>query len=263
MNNYFKFILLTIITTVTPLHPSQLPYKKSNFHERYTLLNQIGKGTSSTVFLSKDSRGELVAVKKYAIAVDEDVSDLLRQNGTSVDAYIKQLAQKELQIGQLTDHPNIVKIREVFFEDSAAYIVMDYVEGKPFGYFEEYPLEIRIILMQQFLSALEHFLSRNIIIDDLWSENILISHDGTHLTLVDLGGNEIIGHDAEMPVGHYLEMIESMLVNLGGEEATKVLNDCKHLLPTTLREETISPAHIRVLVCWIEAIKRELSTVLD
>lgn len=250
---------------VTALHASQSLYKinntESDFQKNYTLLNQIGKGTHSTVFLSKNSRGELVAVKKYAIN-DESIIALLKKNGISVATFIEQLAQKELHIGQLTDHPNIVKIKEVFFENCTAYVVMDYVEGQPFNCFKKHPSETRVTFMRQFLSAIEHFLLRNIIIDDLWSENILISSNGTHLTLVDLGGNEIISHDAEMPVGHYLEMIEHMLESLGGESA-KVLNNCKHFLPPSLREEIISPAHVRVLISWIEALQQELSIPLN
>ena len=250
---------------VTALHASQSLYKinntESDFHESYTLLNQIAKGTHSTVFLSKNSQGELVAVKKYAIS-DESIIALLKKNGISVGTFIEQLVQKELHIGQLTDHPNIVKIKEVFFENCTAYVVMDYIEGQTFNCFEKYPSETRVTFMRQFLSAIEHFLLRNIIIDDLWSENILISSNGTHLTLVDLGGNEIISHDAEMPVGHYLEMIEHMLESLGGESA-KVLDNCKHFLPPSLREEVISPAHVRVLISWIEALQQELSIPLN
>jgi len=250
---------------ITSLHASRFLYridnKESNFYENYTLLNEIRKGTYSSVFLSKDSQGQLVAVKKYAIT-DEKIIDLLRQKGICVDAYIKQLAEKELQIGQLTDHPNIVKIREVFFENSTAYVVMDYVEGKTFNCFEKFSLETRVTLMQQFLSAIEHFLLRNIIIDNLCSENILISPDSTRLTFVDLGGNKIINNDAEMFVGHYLEMIENMLIIFGGD-AAKVLDNCKYLLPTTLWEETISPAHVRVLVSWVKAVQKELSTPLN
>jgi serine/threonine protein kinase len=273
LNIYFKFsfLLLTIIINwlanmnVTALHASQSLYKvnntESDFQKNYILLNQIGKGTHSTVFLSKNSCGELVAVKKYAIS-DESVIALLKKTGINVATFIEQLAQKELHIGQLTDHPNIVKIREVFFENCTAYVVMDYVEGQTFNCFEKYPSDTRVTFMRQFLSAIEHFLLRNIIIDDLWSENILISSNGTHLTLVNLGGNEIIGNGAEMPVGHYLEMIENMLVSLGSESA-KALDNCKHFLPTTLREETISPAHVRVLIYWIEALQQELFTPLN
>lgn len=274
MNNYFRFslFLLTVIMNclitihVGTLHASQSLYRinnnESQFYENYHLLNVIGKGTYSTVFLAKDNRGELAAVKKYAIT-DEKIIDLLRQNGISVDVYINQLAQKELQIGQLTDHPNIVKVREVFFENSTAYVVMDYVEGKPFDSFEEYSLEVRIIFMQQFLSALEHFLLRNIIIDDLWAENILISTNGTHLTLVDLGGNEIINNDANQPLGHYLEMIEHMLESLGGDESAKVLDNCKHFIPAALKEEIIAPAHVRILISWIQALQKKLFSPLN
>src|SRR5690606_25816959 len=134
---------------------------------------------------------ELVAVKKYTIT-DKKIINLSKQKKISARAYIKQLAQKELEIGQLTDHPNIVKIREVFFEDSSTYIVMDYVEAKTFDCLKRHPSETRKALMQQFLSVMEHLLLRNIIIDDLRLENILISPNGNHLTLVGLGKNKMI-----------------------------------------------------------------------
>lgn len=251
------------MNVINSLHASHLLYKidNTNFYENYTLLNEIAKGSNSTIFLSKDSRGEIVAVKRYAIS-DEKIITLIEQNGSCVDAYIKELAQKEREIGQLTDHPNIVKIREVFFENSTAYVVMSYVEGKKSDRFEKYPFETRVILMQQLLSAIEHFLLRNIMIDDLRPGNILISHDGTRLTLMDLGRSKRIHHNAEMPLGHYLEMIENMLISFG-DEAVKALDNCKHLLPTTLREETLRPAHVRVLISWVEAMQKELSTPLN
>lgn len=257
--------MLAIILNCLPalsLQASPLLYnQEADFHERYVLLKEIGHGTFSTVFLSQDNRGELVAIKKYAIT-DKKTLDIFKKNRSSVGTFIEQLAVKEWHIGQLTDHPNIVKIREISFDQSTAYIVMDYVEGRTLNYFEKYNSETRIAFMQQFLSAVEHLLLRNILIDDLWSENILISPDGSRLTLVDLGGNEIINHDADMSLGHYLEMIENMLENLGGESA-KVLDHCKHCLPTTLREEIISSAHVKVLISWIEALQKELATPLD
>ncbi len=273
LNIYFKFLFLLLAitinwlanTNITALYASQSLYKtdntESDFHENYSLLNQIGKGTYSTVFLSKNSRGELVAVKKYAIS-DESLIALLKKNEISVSAFIEQLAQKELRIGQLTDHPNIVKIREVFFENCTAYVVMDYVQGQTFNFFEKYSSETRVTFMRQFLSAIEHLLLRNIIVDDLWSENILISCNNTHLTLVDVGGSEITNNGAGMPVGHYLEMIEHMLQSLGGESA-KVLDNCQHFLPPSLREEIISPAHVRILISWIEALQEELFIPLN
>lgn len=234
---------------IASLHASHL------FHENYTLINEIGTGTHSTVYTAKNSQGELVAVKKYAVR-DQDAIEILEQNGSSVNTFISQLAQKELKIGQLTDHPNIVKIKEVFLEDSTAYIVMDYIEGETLN--NNYSFEVRIALMQQLLSAIEHLTLRNVIIDDLRSQNVLISHQ--HLTLLDLGGNEILFQDADMLFGHYLEMIESTLQHLGGDA---VLEKCKHLLPPSVREETISPAHVKVLVTWIEALQKELSTSLQ
>ncbi len=227
----------------------------SHFQEKYSFMSKIGEGTHSTVFLSKNDLGELVAVKKYSID-DQKLIELFEQNGVSVSNYLHQLAEKELRIGQLTDHPNIVKIKEAWFESSAAYVVMEYVKGKTFNYFENYPLETRLIFMQQFLSALEHLLSRNIMVDDLWSGNILISEENG-LTLIDLGGYEMIDDETHMPVGHYLDMIENMLRQIGGE-ASKVVDSCEDLLPVTLKDEVLSTAHIDVLIAWIVAMQTQL-----
>lgn len=222
----------------------------------YPVLQEIGKGTYSTVFLSKDAQDELVAVKKYEIT-DKNILNLLEENGISGKAYAQQLAEKEWRQGQLIDHPNIVKIREIFFEDAAAYVVMNYIEGKTEDSFEHYSLETRVIFMQQLLSAIEHLLLRNIVVDDLWLGNLLISNG--KLTLLDLGGNEMINIDVKMAVGHYVEMMEHVVVCIGGEKGAKAVDQCKTLLSATLRGEMISGTHIRPLVSWVGAMQKELS----
>lgn len=229
--------------------------KKSHF-KNYTFIKEIGKGTHSTVLLAKDIKGKKVAIKKYSIT-DPKLVRLLKQNGIRVERYLQQLAEKELKIGQLTDHPNIVKVKEAWLENSAAYVAMEYVEGKTFNQCEKYPLEISKFLMQQLLSAIEHLLLRNIIVDDLWTGNILISEVG-HLTLIDLGGTTIID-DAQLPLEHYQEMVENILGDLGGE-AAYVLDRCEHLLPAPLKKEKINITHLKSLVIWVKAIQKELSS---
>lgn len=231
---------------------------KTSFRGNYTILNQIAEGTYSSVFLCSNSQGDLVAVKQYAIT-DQALIDIFEQNGISVEAYIKQLALTELEIGQLTDHPNIVKVKEVFLEPSAAYVVMDYVDGKPFDHSKSYSAETRVLFTQQLLSAIEHLLLRNVIIDDFHSGNILISNH-SFLTLIDLGGNEIINRDASQRLKHYLGMIEHMIGAIGGDAARKALANCQHLIPKALRKKKISSAHVRPLVNWIEALQSELLT---
>jgi serine/threonine protein kinase len=230
----------------------------SLFCEKYPFIKELGKGSYGSVFLSKNSQDQLVAVKQYAIT-DQAFINVLGEAGISTDEFVHLLAQKELQIGQIADHPNIVKVREVYFEHSTAYIVMDYVEGHTFCYSKKYPLESRLIFMQQLLSAFEHLLLNNIIIDDLWSDNIIISQNETCLILIDLGGYEFIDDDAQMPIGHYLRMIEHMLAQMGG--GAKV-DQCRHLISEELRQETISSAHIPVLIAWIGAMQKELCFLL-
>lgn len=269
MKNFFRisFLLMAYISlldniNVSELHAMQSLYRidksESNFYDNYTLLNVIGKGTNSTIFLSKNTQGDVFAVKKYEVA-GEEIIDFLNQNGIRADTFITQLAQNELQMGQLTDHSNIVKIKEVFFENCTAYVVMDHIEGQPFDSNHKYTSETRVAFMQQFLSAIEHLLLRNIIATDLSLRNIQVSSKGSRLILMDLGKNEMIMHNSKMSVGDYVEMIEHNLQSLGGESA-EVLDSIKHFPLKSLTEETLSPVHVRGLISWIEALQKELAT---
>lgn len=243
--------------TAFPL--STMSSSASHIHNKYTLLEQIGKGTYSAVFLAKDASEKQVVIKKYMIYDPAVFSEL---EGISPNDYLRALAEKELRIGQLTDHPHIVKIKEMGFEEDLPYIVMDFVEGQTFNPLETYPFEMRIAFMQQLLSAIEHLLLRNIIVDDLWSENIIISPQKTCLTLIDLSGNDMIGENADMPLSHYLDMIEHMLTSIEGT-AVQILNECRHLIPESSRQERISFLHIKPLVYWIKAIQKSLSSPIN
>ncbi len=272
MNTYFKAILQKVCllpilsfsfiatSNINAIDFSQLFEDKadSDFYKNYTLIEEIGEGTYSTVYLSKNNQNEFVAVKKYAIE-DDFTTTFFLSYGVSPETFIRRVAQNELEIGRQVDHPNIVKIRDVYFEHSAAYVVMDYIEGKPLPLTNQFPAETRIALMQQFLSAIEHLLLRNIIIDDLWTDNILISDNSSRLTLIDLGGNDIINNDIDLPVNFYLEQIEEMLLIIS-KEASSILERCSHLLPSSLRKEMLCPRHVRALVSWVEALQKEVYT---
>lgn len=234
---------------------------KTSFQDKYVIQKEIGKGTYSTVYLCKDPQGKQFAVKKYALN-NQELITIFEQNGLSISAFIEQLAENERDIGRLTDHPNIVKIREVILENSVAYVVMDYIEGEPPDWFETYPKETRLLFLRQLLSAIEHLLLRNVIIDDLWTGNMIVSH-GAHLTLIDMGGNEIIHRDAAMPLEHYFKMIQNMVDIIGGDLGRKTLANCDHMLPIEIRNEIIASNHIKPLVGWIEAMQKELSTPVN
>lgn len=229
---------------------------QSSFHENYEIVKEIGRGSYGCVFLCKNHQGQLYAAKQYTVS--EPFIEHLEKLGISASTFINHLASKELEIGQLADHPNIVKIHEVVFEEASAYVIMDYIEGNTLDLSAKFSTKMRTLFMQQFLSAIEHLLLRNIIVDDLWSGNIMIFKET--LTLIDLGGYDFIGRDADMPLNHYLEGIEDELAHIGQEAAKRAISNCSHLIPADLREETISTSHIRILVYWIEALQNELST---
>lgn len=261
--NYFIFVCLLIsapyIYTNQALDTNTIPLlhdleTQLSFHEKYQIVKEIGKGTSGKVFLCKSRHGEIYAAKQYIVNFKEH----LEQHGISVKDFIKNLAGKELEIGQLTDHPNIVKIHEVIFEDDTAFVIMDYIEGKPLDRYGSYTHEMRLLFMRQFLSAVEHLLLRNIIPDDLWRENILISKE--RLVLIDLSGYDYINDTSYKSLNHYISEIEDALYVIGQEVAQNATSNCTHLISVDLRDESISSSHVGKLVHWIEALQKELST---
>lgn len=227
-------------------------------------LKEIGSGTHSTVFLAKNYKNELLVIKKYKIKEQELLQAISEKKsikaGLTEASFIRNLAEIEREVGRRTDHPNIMKIREVHLKGPIAYIVMDYVEGIIFNDKQNYPLETRIAFMQQFLSALDHLLSQGILISDLHSENIMVSPEKTHLTLIDFGGYEIVGLKADLSIEEYLSDVEYAIGLIGNQEGEALLEACKHLLPESLREQKISYSHLTLLREWVRALQQELST---
>jgi len=254
-----KLLLLALVLSFSFVSGSIIA--KQKIPEAYsdsqsTLIKKIGSGTWSKVYLCQKASGELFVMKKYCVKDEEEIA-FLKENGLIPEVFTHYLGNKEEKIGQLSNHPNIVKIEQVVYEPDVAYVFMEFVEGETLGYFTSYSKESRHALVEQFLSAFEHLVSRNIILDDLWSENFILSEDG-HLTLIDLGGFDFFGDEfAEeaMSVKHYLHQIEHMIIQLGGDDGNKAIAECSQIIPKALRKEKLNLLHKECLLLWSASIR--------
>ncbi|MBR3326122.1 MAG: protein kinase, partial [Atopobiaceae bacterium] len=87
---------------------------------RYNVIDKLGEGGMSVVWLVRDSRLEkLWAIKE----IKKNASDATHR--VDVD-----LMRKEANIMKNLDHPNIVHVVDIIEESGALYVVMDYVPGK-------------------------------------------------------------------------------------------------------------------------------------
>lgn len=155
--------------------------KGSLIGERYEILNKIGQGGMSAVYLAMDLRlNKLWAIK----AVQKDrIRDF---------ESVKQNLIYEFDLLRSFDHPDLPKIADVIDADDSFIIVMDYVEGssletemKQKGVQEE---SLVIEWAKQLCDILNYLHTRNppVIYRDVKPANIMLRPNG-RLTLVDFG----------------------------------------------------------------------------
>ena len=87
---------------------------------KYKILNKVGQGGMSVVYLAMNER----ANKQWAVKE-------IRKDGSSDYDVVKQGLIAETDILKHLDHPNLPSIIDVIDRDDTFLIVMDYIEGNP------------------------------------------------------------------------------------------------------------------------------------
>ena len=140
----------------------------------YEILEFIGKGGMSTVFKARHIRlNTEVAIK--AVRKDQQI-DLLA----------------EVSILTRLNHPNLVKVTDIFEDDKLVYIVMDYIEGEDLQHIIErekvIPEETVMEWFRTLADTLHYLHTRKppIIYRDMKPANVILQKDGT-LKVIDFG----------------------------------------------------------------------------
>ncbi|KAG9391617.1 Protein kinase domain [Carpediemonas membranifera] len=147
--------------------------------ELFQLQELLGKGSFGSVYKAVDKKtGELVAAKIIFIDPEEE-DESLRE------------VQKEVDILQSCDHPNVVRYIGAYRDTNRLWIVLDYCEGNSLNDIMnllEAPLEERQIaaVMRFALEGLVYIHSVYKIHRDIKAGNILLSRDG-QVKLADFG----------------------------------------------------------------------------
>lgn len=148
---------------------------------KYKILNKIGQGGMSVVYLAMNER----ANKQWAIKE-------VRKDGIKDYEVVKQGLIVETDLLKKLNHPNLPSIVDVIDRDGSFLIVMDYIEGKSLlSYLEDYGPQMQddvIDWAKQMCDVLGYLHSRKppIVYRDIKPGNIMLRPDG-RVMLIDFG----------------------------------------------------------------------------
>lgn len=148
---------------------------------KYKILNKIGQGGMSIVYLAMNERVN----KPWAIKE-------VRKDGVSNYEVVKQNLIAETDILKRLNHPNLPSIIDVIDCEDTFLIVMDYIEGKPLSEALQregaQPQEKVIEWAKQICDVLGYLHSRRppIIYRDMKPSNVMLKPDG-NIMIIDFG----------------------------------------------------------------------------
>ena len=151
---------------------------------KYEIIKKLGKGSYGRVLQVKNKRtGEIRACKQLS---KNKISNLKK-------------FQKEISILKKVDHPNIIKLYEVFEDDKYIYLIMEQCKGgelfdKIINHIQKkqmYTEKEAAIIFHQMISTISYLHNNNISHRDLKPENILYYNSGEEennpIKLIDFG----------------------------------------------------------------------------
>ena len=174
-------------------------------HEQYLIGTVLGQGGFGITYVGYDISLELkVCIKEYypmgQVSRSSEISNTVNWNRTQItqeqwENSCRNFIKEAQRVERIFTLPGVVRIRNTFFENDSAYIVMDFIDGitlkdklKQNGpmTFEECR-ELFIPLMK----SLEDLHRQNVIHRDISPDNIMVAEDG-RLWLLDLDASKAI-----------------------------------------------------------------------
>ena len=174
---------------------------KCKVKDYYNIIKEIGKGANGKVYEVQNKKTKDIRACKFLPKSNIKESDL-------------QKFRREIKILIKTDHPNIIKLYEVFETNKYLYLIMERCNGgelfdkiiNNIGSGKMYSEKIAANLLLQIMSAIDYCHKNGICHRDLKPENILFLNEGNEennpIKVIDFGLSQILDKDKlTSPVG--------------------------------------------------------------
>ena len=183
---------------------------------KYRIIKVLGQGGFGITYLAEQVMlGREVAIKEFFY---RDYCD--REEGTShvtlgtqsnretVQRFMNKFLKEARTISQL-DHPNIIKIHDIFEENNTAYYVMEYIEGENLSEMVKrhgaLPEATAVAYIKKVADALAYIHARSINHLDVKPGNIMSRKRDQQIVLIDFGlskqYDEVGSQTSSTPVG--------------------------------------------------------------
>ncbi|TFK29739.1 Pkinase-domain-containing protein [Coprinopsis marcescibilis] len=158
----------------------------------WTIGRTIGKGASGRVRIARHSKsGQYAAIKIISkSSLPPMLSQVSLNRLADVTEHVQLSVEREIVVMKLINHPNIMKLYDVWETSSDLYLVLEYVQGgELFDYLcnkGRLPSEEALIYFQQIISAVDYCHRFSIAHRDLKPENILLDEQ-SNIKIADFG----------------------------------------------------------------------------
>jgi hypothetical protein len=145
--------------------------------ECYVISKELGHGAFGVVYEVQDSQGNSFALKKH-----------LPYGYSGKIIRIYEDSYREFSIGQVLDHPNIIKSIDWFIDElDFEYVLLELVNGENVHDVQKKSLtfEQSLKICLQLIDALEYSLNMGYIYLDMHSKNVMIT-DNFDMKIIDL-----------------------------------------------------------------------------
>ncbi|KAF5338390.1 hypothetical protein D9611_012511 [Ephemerocybe angulata] len=158
----------------------------------WTVGRTIGKGASGRVRIARHSKtGQYAAIKIISKSTLPPMMSQVSLNRLAdVTEHVQLSVEREIVVMKLINHPNIMRLYDVWETSTDLYLILEYVQGgELFDYLcnkGRLPTEEALSYFQQIISAVDYCHRFNIAHRDLKPENILLDEE-SNIKIADFG----------------------------------------------------------------------------